>query len=64
MTRPTEIQTVEMKWKQSARVIAIALESGTDEGKRLAREELMRMADVADFAVELQEELRKTQAAA
>lgn len=58
-----DILTVEMKWKQVARVIIAALEDGTDEGKRLAREELMIMADVADFAVELQAELRKARAA-
>ena len=57
-----EILTVEMKWKQAARIAIAALESGTTEGKRLAREELMRMADVADLSVELQAELKKATA--
>lgn len=56
---PDEILTVEMKWKESARIILVALENGTAEGKRMAREELMRMADVADFAVDLQRQLRE-----
>lgn len=60
---PEPALTVEMKWKQSARICIAALENGTEEGKRLAREELMRMADVADFAVELQAELKKQAAA-
>lgn len=56
--------SINMNWKQSARVIAAALEHGTAEGKKLAMEELMRMADVADFAGELQDELKKQQEAA
>lgn len=59
----SQILSVNMKWKQAARYIAAALEDGTDEGKRLAREELMKMADVADFAVDLQDELKKQAAA-
>ncbi|AWY09445.1 hypothetical protein vB_RpoS-V16_09 [Ruegeria phage vB_RpoS-V16] len=46
-------------WKQAARVILAALESGTPKGKELARAELFRMADVADFAQDLQAELRR-----
>lgn len=46
--------TVEMTWKQAAHVIAAALEAGTGEGKKLAREELMRMAHAADLAADLQ----------
>ena len=51
--------TIEMKWKSAARMCIAALENGTDEGKRIAREEIMRMADVADMAVELQGEISK-----
>ena len=51
--------TINMKWKRAAELALFALENGTDEGKRLAREEIMRMADVADFSVDLQAELRK-----
>jgi len=50
--------TIEMKWKQAARIAIMALENGTEEGKRLAREEIMQMADVADFAVDLQNEIK------
>ena len=56
-----ETLSINMTWKQSARIIAVALENGTTKGKQIAREELMRMADVADFATELQDELRKCQ---
>jgi hypothetical protein len=57
--------TIEMKWKQTASIVIAALENGTDEGRKMARAEIMRMADVADFAVDLQREietLRTTQA--
>ena len=40
-------------WKAAAHIIEIGLADGTYEGKRLAREELQRMADVADRCVEL-----------
>lgn len=52
-----EILSLDMKWKQAARYILAALEDGTPKGKELARAELMKMADVADFAVDLQREL-------
>lgn len=51
--------TIEMGWKTVARILIAALENGTDEGKKLARDELMKMADVADFAVDLQKELNR-----
>lgn len=59
MTNETggETLSIEMKWKQAARYILAALEDGTPKGKDLARAELMKMADVADFAVDLQREL-------
>lgn len=59
ITKSSDVLTVEMKWKMAARVSLLALENGTEEGKRLAREEIMRMADVADFSVDLQAELKK-----
>ena len=40
-------------WKAAAHIIEIGLANGTYEGKRLASEELQRMADVADRCVEL-----------
>lgn len=56
-TQQNETLTVEMKWKQAARYILAGLEDGTEKGRELARSELMRMADVADLAVDLQKEL-------
>lgn len=56
-----DVISITMDWKQAARLIAVALENGTDEGKRLAREELLRMADVADTAKELQDDLAAVQ---
>lgn len=35
-------------WVQAAKIIALALTSGTDEGKKIAREELHHMAQLAD----------------
>lgn len=55
------VLTIEMRWKQAARLALVALEAGTEEGKRLAKAEIMRMADVADFAVDLQAEARKSE---
>mgnify|MGYP003125697247 CR=1 FL=1 len=40
-------------WKAAAHIIEIGLANGTYEGKRQAREELQRMAGVADQCVEL-----------
>ena len=40
-------------WKAAAHIIEIGLADGTYEGKRLAKEELQRMAGVADLCVEL-----------
>ena len=38
-------------WRQVAGVIIAGLENGTPEGKRLAREELYRLADFADGVI-------------
>jgi len=35
-------------WPQAARIIAAALENGTDKGRDAARAELFRMADLLD----------------
>ena len=42
---------IDLTWKFAASVIRLALENGTGEGKRLAVEELHRMAELADRAV-------------
>jgi hypothetical protein len=42
--------TMTTTWLYAAEVIALALEHGTPEGKRLAREELRHMARAADAA--------------
>ena len=39
---------LEMNWSAAAGIIAAALENGTGEGKRAARAELARMAELAD----------------
>lgn len=36
-------------WVAVLPILLAALENGTDEGKRIAREELQRMADAADL---------------
>jgi hypothetical protein len=56
MTAHSQITTgtaieVKMTWAASAQLIAMGLEAGTSEGKRMAREELARMAAAADYAV-------------
>jgi hypothetical protein len=45
MTRTVDITPT---WKGVLPLILYALESGTDQGKRIAREELQRMAEAAD----------------
>lgn len=40
-----------MTWTGAAQIIALALENGTGEGKRMAREELARMAALLDSYV-------------
>jgi len=35
-------------WPEAARIIAAALENGTDKGRDAARAELFRMADILD----------------
>ena len=46
----TELRTVNIAptWRTAVTIYLNALESGTEEGKRLAREEFYRMADALD----------------
>lgn len=46
-------------WTFAARAMLAGFENGTDTGRAIARSELMQMAAAADFAVELQAELKK-----
>jgi len=46
-----------LSWQDTASAIILALENGTAEGKRLARAELRRMAEVADLAADLKSRL-------
>jgi len=48
-----------LSWVEAARIIAAALQDGTAEGKRAAREELQNMARAADAAVALVAVARK-----
>lgn len=49
---------IEMSWKGAAGIIGAALENGTGEGRRAARVELARMADLADRFAALQADLQ------
>lgn len=40
-------------WEAAANILMVVLENGTYEGKKLAREELLRMAKLADKYVAL-----------
>jgi len=53
MTRHIDITPT---WPQAARIIAVALENGTDEGRAAARAELFRMADLLDQLQKQQDE--------
>ena len=41
-------------WPAAAQILLAAIEHGTGEGKRIAREEIMRMAEIAQKYVDLQ----------
>lgn len=49
----TQVGTIDLTptWASALQVALLGLEHGTDEGKRLARQELARMAALADAAV-------------
>lgn len=50
--KPAPVRTIDVTptWSAIVPVLLAALENGTDEGKRMAREEIMRMADLLDAA--------------
>lgn len=49
------METIEIKhsWEQIVGVLLRVLEDGDENGKKMAREEITRMAKVADLAIEL-----------
>ena len=49
------METIEIKhsWEQIVGVLLRVLENGDENGKKMAREEITRMAKVADLAIEL-----------
>lgn len=49
------METIEIKhsWEQIVGVLLRILEDGDEQGKKIAREEITRMAKVADLAIEL-----------
>lgn len=51
--RKRKVGTIDLtpSWRATVGVILVALENGTPEGKRLAREELYRLADIGDAYV-------------
>lgn len=51
--------TIKMGWREALQICLASYENGTAEGRKIALEELNRMADVADKAIELQNELRE-----
>lgn len=55
---PVRTVSIEMNWKAAAGIIAAALENGTGEGRRAARAELARMAELADKYAALQADLQ------
>ena len=53
----TETIRLDMTWKAAANCLALILADGTPEGQASARAELARMADTADRARELAEQV-------
>lgn len=51
--RKRKVGTIDLtpSWRATVGVILVALECGTPEGKRLAKEELYRLADFADGVI-------------
>lgn len=62
---PAKAETIrlEMNWKAAAGIIGAALENGTGEGRRAARVELARMAELADERNTLARELERRESA-
>ena len=52
------MQTLDLTptWASTAEICLIALECGTDEGKRMAKEEIRRMGRILDDQVKIQRE--------
>ena len=44
------MRTIDMTptWTETARMLLVILENGTDEGKGMARKEVMRMGEIID----------------
>lgn len=55
MTKDVEEIDLTPSWRETAQIIAVALENGTEEGKELARRELYRMASTLDKLIENEE---------
>lgn len=62
---PETAATVDLQinWAGAAGIIAAALENGTGEGRRMARAELSRMAELADERNRLSQELARRESA-
>lgn len=57
----SKLETVRIgpkNWQECCKLITMALIHGTPSGKRMAREELERMAQVADMSVDLAKALK------
>lgn len=53
----TQYIDVTPSWEGIVPYLVVILRDGSDEGQRLAREELHRMAQLADHAVRMQKEV-------
>ena len=49
------METIEIKqtWEGIVAALILILEDGDEQGKKIAREEITRMAKIADLAIEL-----------
>lgn len=54
MATPMEVKTVDITptWKAAARILLMTLEDGTEEGKQMARTEVLRMAGLLDSLID------------
>lgn len=57
---PTD--TIRLTWKGAAQIIAAGLQDGNAEGQRLAKAELVKMAQAADLAIEQERVIAQMQA--
>jgi hypothetical protein len=62
-TNPTQMETIviEHTWSSLIGAILAILENGNAQGKQIARDELVRMAKIADKAILLDTELKSVQ---